>query len=83
MKTAGVEFVDRVSIDSAAVVKAVVEGASIVDLIAYHVSGALERLDEAGADIAAGHTIVSIGQHPDHPGAVTIEAKANTRKRAE
>jgi hypothetical protein len=72
---------DRVSIDSGALAKAVTAGANVVDLIAYHVAEALGRLDEQGADIVSGRTAVTIGQHPDFPGGVTIEAKAATRKR--
>lgn len=82
MKAAGVEFLDRVSIESDALAAAVANGANLIDLVAYHVAGALERLDEQGADIVSGTTAVTIGQHPDHPGAVTIEAKAGKRKLA-
>ena len=81
LKAAGVEFMDRVSIDSGALVAAVTKGVNVVDLVAYHVAEALGRLDEQGADIVSGRTVVSIGQHPDFPGGVTIEAKAATRKR--
>lgn len=81
LKSAGVALLDRVSIDSAAMAAAVEKGANLVDLVAYHVSEALTRLDEQGADIVGGHTVVSIGQHPDFPGSVTIEAKAGTLKR--
>lgn len=82
LKAAGVEFMDRVSIDSGALAAAVANGADLVDLVAYHVAEALGRLDEQGADIVGGHTAVTIGQHPDFPGGVTIEAKAATRKRS-
>lgn len=81
LKAAGVEFMDRVSIDSGALAAAVTNGANLVDIIAYHVAGALGRLDEQGADIVGGRTAVTIGAHPDFPGGVTIEAKAATRKR--
>jgi light-regulated signal transduction histidine kinase (bacteriophytochrome) len=80
LKRAGVEYLDRVSIESSALAAAVTKGANLVDLVAYHVAGSLERLDAQGADIVAGHTVISIGAHPDYPGDVTIEAKAATRK---
>lgn len=79
---AGVEFMDRVSIDSGALAAAVANGANLVDLVSYHVAEALGRLDEQGADIIGGTTAVTIGQHPDFPGGVTIEAKAGKRKTA-
>lgn len=79
---AGVALMDRVSIESGALAAAVEKGADLVDLIAFHVSEALARLDEQGADIVAGRTVISIGAHPDYPGAVTIEAKAATLKRS-
>lgn len=81
LKSAGVAVMDRVSIESGAMAAAVANGANLVDLIAFHVAGALERLDEQGADIVTGRTVVSIGAHPDFPGSVTIEAKAATLKR--
>ena len=81
LEGAGVEFLDRVSIDSGALAAAVTNGANVVDLVAFHVAEALERLDEQGADIIGGTTAVTIGQHPDFPGGVTIEAKAGKRKR--
>lgn len=80
LKGAGVEFLDRVSIDSGALAAAESNGANAVDLIAYHVAEALGRLDEQGADIIGGTTAVTIGQHPDFHGGVTIEAKAGKRK---
>lgn len=81
LSKAGVAFLDRVSIDAGAVTAAVANGANLVDLIAYHISEALTRLDGQGADIVSGHTAVTIGAHPDYPGSITIEAKAGTRKR--
>lgn len=81
LKSAGVAAMDRVVIDSGAFAAAVVNGASAVDLIAYHVAEALGRLDEQGADITGGRVVVSIGEHPDYPGGVTIEAKAASMKR--
>lgn len=80
LSKAGVAKLDRVAIDSGALAAAVANGANLVDLIAYHVSEALTRLDADGADIVNGHTVVSIGAHPDFPGSVTIEAKAGTLK---
>ena len=81
LKAAGIARLDRVSIESDALAAAVENGANLVDLVAFHVAEALERLDADGADIVGGRTVVSIGAHPDHPGAVTIEAKAATLKR--
>lgn len=80
MQRAGVVLMDRVAIDSGALAAAVANGANLVDLVAYHVAEALGRLDEQGADIIGGTTAVTIGQHPDYPGGVTIEAKAGSRK---
>jgi len=80
MTRAGVAKVDRVVIDSGALAAAVSNGANLVDLVAYHVAEALTHLDAEGADIIAGHTVVSIGRHPDFPGGVTVEAKAGTLK---
>lgn len=80
LKSAGVALLDRVVIDSGALAAAVTNGANLVDLVAYHVSEALTRLDDQGGDIIAGRTVVSIGAHPDFPGGVTIEAKAGTLK---
>ena len=82
LKSAGVALMDRVAIDSGAFAAAVLQGADAVDLVAFHVAEALGRLDEQGADIVYGQTAVTIGQHPDYPGAVTIEAKAATLKSA-
>lgn len=82
MKAAGVVLLDRVTIDDGAFAAAVTKGADLTDLVSYHIAAALGRLDMQGADIVAGHTVVSIGRHPDYPGGVTIEAKADTRKRA-
>jgi hypothetical protein len=81
LKAAGIAKLDRVSIESDALAAAVEKGADLVDLIAYHVAQALERLDADGADVVSGRTVVTIGSHPDFPGAVTIEAKAATLKR--
>ena len=81
IKAAGAVLLDRVSIESDALAAAVSNGANLVDLVAFHVAGALERLDAQGADIVSGHTVVSIGRHPDFPSAVTIEAKAATMKK--
>lgn len=83
MKASGVEFLERVAIDEGALAAAVMNGVNLVELVSYHVATALEALDLAGADVVSGHTVVSIGEHPDFPGAVTIEAKAATRKRVE
>lgn len=81
LKAAGVAAMERMSIESDALAAAVTKGANLVDLVAFHVAEALERLDAAGADIVSGRTVVTIGEHPDYPGAVTIEAKAASMKR--
>lgn len=81
LSKAGIAKMDRVVIDSGAFAAAVTNGANLVDLIAYHVAEALGRLDADGADIVGGKTVISIGEHPDFPGGVTIEAKAATLKR--
>ena len=78
-KGAGIALVDRVSIDVGAIAKAARAGVSVVDLISLHVSEALGRIDAAGGDLE-GHCVVTIGQHPDYPGALTIEAKVGTMK---
>jgi hypothetical protein len=80
LKKAGVALLDRVVIDSGALASAVTKGADVVDLVAFHVSQALERLHGQGGDVLA-HTVVTIGSHPDFPEGVTIEAKVE-RKRA-
>lgn len=80
---AGVEMMDRVTIDDGALAAAVVNGANLVDLIAYHIAEGLGRLDEGGADIVGGKTVATIGRHPDFPGGVTIEIKVDSRKPAE
>ena len=80
MNRAGVALVDRVSIESDALAAAAVKGANLVDLVAFHVAEALTRLDGAGGDVLGG-AVVTIGAHPDYPGAVTIEAKVSSKKR--
>lgn len=79
MNRAGVALVDRVSIESDALAAAAVKGANLVDLVAFHVSEALTRLDDAGGDVLGG-AAVTIGAHPDYPGVVTIEAKVASKK---
>lgn len=75
----GVAVLHRVSLESGAIAKAVENGASALDLVAFQVAGALENLAEQGADIIGGRTVVTIGTHPDYPDALTIEAKASKR----
>lgn len=79
MKSAGVELMDRIVVEGEALVAASEKGASLVDLVGYHVAEALARLDAQGAALMA-RTVVTIGEHPDFPGALTIEAKASARK---
>lgn len=81
LKAAGVALMDRVVIDSGALAAGVLNGGNTLDLIAYQISEGLTRLDAAGADIVTGHTVVSIGAHPDFDG-LTIEIKAAKRKPA-
>lgn len=80
LSKAGVALMDRVTIDSGALAAAVANGAPLVDLISYHVSEALTRLDEQGADIVAGRTVATIGTHPDFPGGLTVEVKVDRRR---
>lgn len=75
IKRAGVAKLERVVIDGAAVAAAVAAGVNLVELVAYHVAASLEALDLNGADVLA-HTVVTIGEHPDFPGDLMIEAKA-------
>lgn len=82
LKSAGVVLLDRVALESDALAAAVAKGANLIDLVALHVAEALERLDATGADIIGGRTVITIGAHPDFPGAVTIEAKAARMKAA-
>jgi len=79
MKAAGVGVMDRVVIEGEAIFAASKGDVNLVDLIGYHVAEALTRLDAAGAALMV-QTVVTIGEHPDFPGALTIEAKAAARK---
>lgn len=72
---------DRVVIDSAALAAGAFNGGNLVDLIAYQIAEGLGRLDAEGADLVHGKTAITIGEHPDHPSALTIEIKADTLKR--
>lgn len=78
----GVIAVDRVTIDGAAIAAAVLNGASLVDFLAYNVAEALNRLDIAGYDVPR-HTVVTMGERPgDAPGDITIEVKVAHAKDA-
>lgn len=79
MSKNGIALLDRVSIDGAALAASVEKGVDLVDLVAYHVAEALTRLDGQGGDVLA-HSVVTIGQHPEHPDALTIEAKVARMK---
>jgi hypothetical protein len=79
LRQAGVALLDRVVIDSGALAAAVTKGADVVDLVALHVATALERLHAQGGDVL-GHTVVTIGAHPDFPGGVTIEVKVASKR---
>lgn len=82
MKSSGVALLERVVIDSSGLAASVEKGVDLVDLVAYHVATALGKLDADGGDVL-GHTVITIGAHPDYPGAVTIEAKVASMKRPE
>lgn len=79
MAKAGVALLDRVSIESGALAASVTQGVDLVELVAFHVAEALARLDAQGGDVLA-HTVVTIGAHPEAPGALTIEAKVARMK---
>lgn len=78
-KRKGAVLYDSVSISRAALDTAEAKGADRVDFIAFHVANALTRLDDAGGDLEA-FTVVTIGEHPEHPGDLTIEAKVSKLK---
>lgn len=80
LNRAGVVAMDRVVIDAAALAAGAFNGGNLVDLIAYQISEGLTRLDADGADLVHGKTAITIGEHPDHPSALTIEIKADTLK---
>lgn len=79
IKRAGIAHLERVVISGDAVAAAVVKGVDLIDLVSLHVASALEALDVGGADVLA-HTVVTIGEHPDYPGDLMIEAKAANLK---
>lgn len=83
LRANGIAVMDRVVIEGDALAKVVERGADIVDFVSLHVAGALGRLDEQGADIVRGQVAVTLGEHPDFPGALTVEAKASTLKRVD
>jgi hypothetical protein len=78
----GVAAVSRISIEHDAIVAAQEKGVDLVDLVMLHVDQALHALIDQGGDIL-GKTVVLIGEHPDEPGAVTIEAKVATLVKAD
>jgi len=72
----GIAKMHRVVVDRAAVDKIATEGkVNARELVAYHISVALEALENDGADVLR-HTVVTVGEHPDFPGDLMIEAKA-------
>ena len=76
MIRAGVAIAERITIDAGAI--EAIEANPEVTLrgfLAYHVDVALEALESRGADLA-GTLAITIGEHPDFPGGLTIEAKA-------
>ena len=79
IKRAGVARLERVIIAGPAVAASVAQGIDLVGLVAYHVDTALRALDSSGGDVLA-HTVITIGEHPDYPGDLMIEAKAANLK---
>ncbi|UYL87158.1 hypothetical protein QEH40_gp37 [Microbacterium phage OscarSo] len=76
----GIALAERIIIEHDAIVAAESDpGVKVRELIAYHVDIALEALESRGADLT-GHVVVTMGDHPDYPGAFTIEAKAASLK---
>lgn len=66
----------RIVIEGAAVSEAVAQGANPVDLVMFHVDEALRVLiDQGGQPLA--HSVITIGEHPDYPGCLTVEAKTD------
>lgn len=63
-------------IEGAAISEAVAQGASGSDLVMYHVSMALDDVAAQGGDWLK-HSVVTIGEHPANPGALTIQAKTD------
>lgn len=81
LKAAGVAVMHRVSIERGALDAYMANSSGDpLDLVAFQISEALTVLDGQGADVLGGRTVISIGAHPDYPGALTIEAKADTLK---
>lgn len=78
-KRRGAVLYDSITITAGALDAAEAKGADRVDFIAFHVANALTRLDDAGGDLEA-FTVVTIGEHPEHPGDLTIEAKVSKLK---
>lgn len=77
MRAAGVAAMHRTVIENGAIEAAVMKGASLPDFLSLHVSTALDALAGQGADML-GRIVVTMGQHPDYPNAITVEAKAAT-----
>jgi hypothetical protein len=75
LNAAGVAAVTRIVIEGEAIVKAQEKGVDLIDLVMLHVDSALHDLVDKGGDIMR-HSVVTIGSHPEYPGALTIEAKA-------
>lgn len=76
----GIAAAERIIIEKDAMTAARIDPAvKVRELIAYHIDIALEALESRGADLE-GHVVVTLGEHPDYPGAFTIEAKAATMR---
>jgi hypothetical protein len=75
LKKAGIGNMHRLVIERAAIEKLERESEHDgLDLVMHTVESALRALIAEGVDVMR-HTVVTIGEHPDFPDAVTVEAK--------
>ena len=74
--------VARFIVDGEAISEAVSQGAAPIDLVMFHVDKALNGIAAEGVDVFD-YAVVTLGRHPDWPGAVTIEAKGYKPSKAE
>ena len=70
----GVAAVSRIVIERSAIVAGNEQGVDVIDMLMLNVDRALHELIDAGGDVLK-RTVVLVGEHPDHPDAITIEAK--------
>lgn len=74
---AGVALVERVVVGSDALAAAVMhERIDPIDVLMHAVHEAVRSLASQGGSVLE-HTVITIGDHPDHPGALTVEAKVS------